>query len=77
MENNSNNNKISYDINDIQNIIMNNGKIEFELKSKEKAKAVEEKKPKKEDDKKILHQKRKHLVSDWFNSFYLPLNLTF
>lgn len=70
MENNSNNNKISYDINDIQNIIMNNGKIEFELKSKEKAKAVEEKKPKKEDDKKRLHQRRKHLVSDWYKNYY-------
>lgn len=70
MENNSNSNKISYDINDIQNIIMNNGKIEFELKPKEKAKAIEEKKPKKEDDKKILHQKRKHLVSDWYKNYF-------
>ena len=73
MENNSNtNNKISYDINDIQNISMVNGKLEFELKPKPRVKLeiIEEKKPKKEIDPKILHQKRKDLVTNWYKNYY-------
>lgn len=75
MENNSNttnNNKISYDINDIQNISMINGKLEFELKSKPKVRieVVEEKKPKKEIDPKVLHQKRQNLVTNWYKNYY-------
>lgn len=70
MENN--NNKISYDINDIQNISMVNGKLEFELKSKPRVKleVIEEKKPKKEIDPKILHQKRQNLVTNWYKNYY-------
>lgn len=67
MENN--NNKISYNIEDIQNICMIDGKLEFELKPKNKTIIVEEKKPKKPCDKIVVHQKRKDLVEKWYKNF--------
>ncbi len=69
MENNNTINKISYNIEDIQNISMVDGKLEFELKSKEKPIVVEEKKPKKPCDKIAVHQKRKDLVEKWYKNF--------